>query len=98
MSNFHQDLTAIARDLVETNGWSVEQVHDALKSKIVKMRDLTTKYGDGGRLRGGRDYLARIYQPAKNDHFDDLIADHIEQGCPWGVIFETLKEAEAALR
>lgn len=95
---FQGELISLSRDLIETDGWPREVVAATIQSKVDKMRGIVATYGDGGRLRGGRDYLIRLYNGDRSDHFDDLIIDRLERGDPWGMILVSLISSEFLVR
>lgn len=96
--NFQSDLGALASDLMETRGWERARVLESMSSKVEHMRKITRNYGDNGRIRGGRDYLERLYGgDPKNDHFDDLIIDAIRKDVPWGNIIAGIMAVEVIL-
>lgn len=83
--NFKSDLGALAADLIETRGWSRQDVITKIGEKVGKLRQIARDYGDGSKIRGGAGYLEHLYGGnPREDHFDDLIIDAIRCNVPWG--------------
>ena len=83
--NFLANLGALASDLIETRGWSRQDVVSKIGEKAAKLRQLARDYGDEGKIRGGAAYLEHLYGGnPREDHFDDLIIDAIRCNVPWG--------------
>lgn len=105
MASFSSDLYALVKDLVEVEEMSEHEVFNRVQDATVRMRGITNRYGDSGRVRGGPDYLARLFRTDRGngvfnpkDPLDDLIVDHLERGEAWGVIVTSLMAAESMYR
>lgn len=83
--NFQANLGALACDLIETRGWTRQEVITKIGEKTAKLRQLSRDYGHDEKIRGGAGYLEHIYGGnPREDYFDDLIIDAIRCNVPWG--------------